>query len=129
MNKSKLGVYVYRNGNSNKFWSCMPNNDKEDTYLTSWGRYGTRGQSKNVGYWEAVKKIQEKIRKGYCLDKSYEYIIGGGIAIEEKNILRSMFIDNTGLLDTENNRKQVEAEKKETAQIESSARTIVRKRL
>lgn len=133
MDKSKLGIYVFRKGTSNKFWSCMPNNDKDDTYLTSWGRYGTRGRSLNVSRWDAMNKISEKIKKGYCLEKSYEYIIGGGIALEEKAVLRAMFIDNTGLLDTEENRNKVEADNNvgsESENInEAPVRTIVRKRL
>jgi len=66
---SLLGRYEYTDEKSNKFWECVYESEL-GTYTTSWGRIGSRGQSK-VGLTgkEALKKIQEKIAKGYRLDK------------------------------------------------------------
>lgn len=124
MNKNDLGIYVYKKGNSDKFWSCMPNDDKGKTYITAWGRNGTRGQSKIVDSWKAETKIREKVREGYVLDKSYEYIIGGGLAVEEKVKLNSLFIENTVLLDTEENRLKIQEKESENITIAPPVRAV-----
>jgi len=64
---SLLGRYEYTDEKSNKFWECVYESEL-GTYTTSWGRIGSRGQSK-VGLTgkEALKKIQEKIAKGYIV--------------------------------------------------------------
>lgn len=61
--------YKFTSETSNKFWNVEVN--KSD-YKTSWGRIGTNGQSLNKEFptnesakKAAIKKINEKTRKGY----------------------------------------------------------------
>lgn len=62
-----LGRYEFTAGTSNKFWS-IEFDPHGGTYTTRWGRIGTLGQVKyGLTGVEALKKIQEKVQKGYLL--------------------------------------------------------------
>ena len=62
-----LGRFTYVGGSSNKFWECLE--DGTGTYLTRWGRIGTKGQSKpGLSHREAEDKIREKLKEGYVHD-------------------------------------------------------------
>jgi len=68
-----LGRYEFTAGTSNKFWS-IEFDPHGGTYTTIWGRIGTLGSFKRMGQVkygltgvEALKKIQEKVQKGYLL--------------------------------------------------------------
>lgn len=64
---SPLGRFTYTLGSSNKFWECL--DDGQGTYLTRWGRIGTKGQSKpGLSSWQAADKIREKLSDGYVHD-------------------------------------------------------------
>ena len=79
-----LGVYHYINEdlNSQKFWSVIRNARGE--FVTSWGRIGTRGQSKIVDEATAYKKVQEKISKGYVQVEKQDEIHLSKTSYEEK---------------------------------------------
>lgn len=62
-----LGRYEFTAGTSNKFWS-IEFDPHGGTYTTTWGRIGTIGLEKSgLTGVEALKKIQEKVQKGYLL--------------------------------------------------------------
>jgi len=61
---SDAGYYELVNGKSSKFYECLM--DHDGTYVISWGKIGTKGQSKKGNdYWYAYDKIREKKKKGY----------------------------------------------------------------
>jgi predicted DNA-binding WGR domain protein len=68
--KQMLGIYEYHDDSfgkrgSHKFWE-IHYDSREGTYTTAWGRVGARAQAKQgLSGSEALKKIQEKIGKGY----------------------------------------------------------------
>lgn len=65
-----LGRYVYQDETSDKFWDCLA--DSSGTYLTRWGRRGTKGQQKiGLQEWKALEMLKEKTRKGYVKDESF----------------------------------------------------------
>jgi predicted DNA-binding WGR domain protein len=66
--KGLLGRYEYRDSASDKFWQISFDPDT-GTYLTEWGKNGRPPQDSKAGLngKEALKKIQEKISKGYRL--------------------------------------------------------------
>lgn len=63
-----LGRYEYKDERSDKFWQ-ITYDVPSGTYTTEWGRNGRPPQDSKPGLTgtEALKKIQEKIAKGYQL--------------------------------------------------------------
>jgi predicted DNA-binding WGR domain protein len=77
---SMLGRYEYYNSeiNSDKFWHIVYDMNQA-TFVACWGRNrpGNRGaQSKTYTEAEAIKKIREKMKKGYKKISGYDEIIG-----------------------------------------------------
>ncbi len=63
--------------NSHKYWT-LTYDKREGTYTTAWGRIGSRGQAKpGLSGDQALKKVQEKISKGYKLIKKDGTKMGG----------------------------------------------------
>ena len=61
-----LGRYEYTDATSDKFW-LVEFDPKALSYVTSWGKNGYPHQGQKFGLTgqEALKKVQEKITKGY----------------------------------------------------------------
>lgn len=74
-NYSMFGRYEYRGGSSKKFWHIVYDLSTE-TYTASWGRIGNSPQSKVYTRAQALKKIQEKLNKGYVKVKGYDETVG-----------------------------------------------------
>lgn len=51
-------------GSSRKFYAVTLHDDKR-TATVHWGRIGTRGSFQTVSYSEGLKKVDEKLAKGY----------------------------------------------------------------
>lgn len=79
IDRQSLGRYEYHNDseNSHKFYHIVYDRNQQ-TYIAAWGRVGTKGQYKAYTEAEALRKIREKIGKGYRKDQSgrYEETIG-----------------------------------------------------
>jgi predicted DNA-binding WGR domain protein len=75
MVNTMFGRYEFRGDGSKKFWHIVFDMTSQ-TYTASWGRIGNSAQSKKYSRAEAMKKIQEKIKKGYIKVKGYEEVIG-----------------------------------------------------
>lgn len=53
----------YTDGTSDKFWAAIPDNG---SYIITWGRNGRKpSQSQVVAKWEAQRRLDEKLNKGY----------------------------------------------------------------
>ena len=61
-----LGRYEFKDATSDKFWGITYDH-KSANYVTSWGKNGYPAQGTRNGLTgkEALKKVQEKISKGY----------------------------------------------------------------
>ncbi len=57
-------------GSSNKFWTCIPIGNGQ--VRITWGKIGTSGQNQIKTTNEGLKKIREKISKGYKLTEPFE---------------------------------------------------------
>jgi predicted DNA-binding WGR domain protein len=53
----------FKDGSSNKFWKLEKTRD--GSWLATWGKIGTTGQSIGYDSTTAQKKFMEKIAKGY----------------------------------------------------------------
>ena len=64
-----LGRYEYRDYKSNKYWTisriAAHTGSSKDVYLATYGRIGSKGTSTEYPEEIALKKINEKISKGY----------------------------------------------------------------
>mgnify|MGYP003585763689 CR=1 FL=1 len=78
ISQSNLGRYecVDSSTNTKKYWHLMYDKTK-GKYIAIWGRIGNRGQETLYeGDSTAMKKVQEKLKKGYVLKSGHETVIG-----------------------------------------------------
>ena len=98
--------FIHDRGKHNKFWSYET--DSNHNVTVSWGRLGTKGQSKTFEFdssWAAQgfaeKKVHEKKRKGYRevdaevfgLKQVQAELIGAGCKIEELTFVKKLETD------------------------------------
>lgn len=75
-NYSMFGRYEYRGGSKRKFWHIVYDLSTE-TYTASWGRIGKPPKgTTDYTREETLKKIQEKLKKGYVKVKGYDETVG-----------------------------------------------------
>jgi len=88
--KNLLGRYEFTDWskNSNKFWHIIFNTSKNE-YVVHYGRIGNKGVMHKYNETQALKKIKDKIRKGYKKNTSgnYQEIVGTQSIDFIKNIL------------------------------------------
>lgn len=71
-----MGRYEFVGGGSNKFWHIVYNKTTQE-YVAKWGAITAKNfQSKVYTRKEAMKKINEKLNKGYRKVSGYEEEIG-----------------------------------------------------
>ena len=72
MSNTNLGRYEFVGGTSSKYWHIILDATRS-VYIAKWGRIGNAPQgSKEYTYEEAMKKISQKIKKGYAKEDGYE---------------------------------------------------------
>ena len=75
MSNTMFGRYEFKEGGSRKFWHIVYDLTTQ-TCTASWGRIGNSPQHKQYSKSEALKKIKEKISKGYIKVQGYEETVG-----------------------------------------------------
>jgi predicted DNA-binding WGR domain protein len=123
--------FIHDRGKHNKFWSYEINSHHSVT--VSWGRLGTKGQSKTYEFdssWSAQRfvdqKITEKRRKGYVevddeifgLKKVQAELVNSGCKIETLTFVKKLH-------DDENDRTIYQSLKEEAALADPSYKPIV----
>jgi hypothetical protein len=56
---------------SQKFWEMSGPSVKDGSFLTRWGKIGQAGVEKRVGLNVAMKRAEEKIKKGYVITRLF----------------------------------------------------------